>query len=69
MVGELAERIREEWENERAQRCLEGISGAIKEVECVTEEMCNGKYGRAVRLQLRRLYHNAVEGDLGSIKV
>lgn len=68
-MGGLAERIREEWENERAQRCLEGISGAIKEMERETGERCIGEYGCAVGLQLRRLYHNAVEGDLGSIKV
>jgi hypothetical protein len=57
MIGELAERIGEAWENERAQRCLEEAIGAVNEIERVTDEMCNGKYGRAVGFQLRPLYH------------
>jgi hypothetical protein len=60
MVGELAERIRweEELENERAQWWLDGRTGAVTEMGLVTEEMCNGKDGRAVGLQVRPLYHN-----------
>lgn len=39
MIGEMAERIGEEWENERAQWCLDEGTGAVKELERVTDGM------------------------------
>jgi hypothetical protein len=70
MVEVVAE---EGWveENERTQGSSGESVGNEDQAERDSEDS-DSKYGRAVELQLRRLYHNhgrAAEEDLGSIKV
>jgi len=64
----------EEWwveNNERGQECLNEGFGDEDQRERVSVEIRDRKYGRAVGLQLRPLYHKygRAAGDLEGMKV